>query len=274
MTDRTREGQIGDPPAHPGAEALSGYALQQSRRALDERSPALDAVPADADGVEAHIAACSRCRDDVRELSAVLAELSQADDVDLDLMAPPPRVWDRVLADLDESAAVGASPGGPTPPLRSVGHAPRRTRRSWRLVAAGLLIAAGASATTAWIVERHDPSEPPASVLARASMTSVNGSDGRGDATLTAEGDQVTLDVQAHDLPSGSGYLEVWLINQDGKRMVSVGVLPERQNAAAFPVTPELVDAGYTIVDISREPLDADPSHSGASLARGPLSRL
>jgi anti-sigma-K factor RskA len=71
---------------------------------------------------------------------------------------------------------------------------------------------------------------------------------------------------------AGTGFLEVWLINTDLKRMVSVGVLPNGSNAQEFPITSTLLEQGYVIVDISREPFDDRPQHSGDSLLRGTLS--
>ena len=68
-------------------------------------------------------------------------------------------------------------------------------------------------------------------------------------------------------MSAGSGYVEVWLINTDGKRMVSLGVLSTTQ--ATFPVPPDAIAQGYTIVDLSREQFDDKPQHSGDSVMRG-----
>ena len=88
------------------------------------------------------------------------------------------------------------------------------------------------------------------------------------------------LDLSAQELPAaGKGYLEVWLINRDGQRMVSVGVLDAAPDTGAasvtvpatFPIAQSLLDAGYVVVDVSSEAFDDDPTHSGDSLARGTL---
>jgi hypothetical protein len=39
-----------------------------------------------------------------------------------------------------------------------------------------------------------------------------------------------------------------------------------------LPVSQQLIDEGYVIVDISREPFDDQPAHSGQTLVRGELS--
>ena len=88
--------------------------------------------------------------------------------------------------------------------------------------------------------------------------------------TMGAEGDTLTLDVDPQ--AAGDGYLEVWLINRDLKRMVSVGVLPDGSRTGTYRVSEQLIGHGYVIVDISREAFDAQPQHSGDSVVRGTLA--
>ena len=80
----------------------------------------------------------------------------------------------------------------------------------------------------------------------------------------------MVLHVAAKDLGGPQGIREVWLINLDGTRMVSLG-LPARGEEGDFEFPARLLDEGYQIVDISYEPGDGDPAHSGQSLARGTL---
>lgn len=54
--------------------------------------------------------------------------------------------------------------------------------------------------------------------------------------------------------------------------MVSLGVLPQGTSNRSYPVPQSLLDEGYVIVDISREPLDDQPAHSGDSIVRGTLA--
>ena len=67
------------------------------------------------------------------------------------------------------------------------------------------------------------------------------------------------------------GVHEVWLINVDGKRMISIGLLASGDEGE-FAVPMDLIGEGYRIVDISVEPDDGDPTHSGVSIARGELA--
>ncbi len=81
----------------------------------------------------------------------------------------------------------------------------------------------------------------------------------------------VSVSVRARELGGEPGFHEVWLINVDGKRMVALGILA-RGDDGTFEVPRRLIDEGYRILDISVEPDDGDPTHSGVSLARGQLA--
>ena len=64
----------------------------------------------------------------------------------------------------------------------------------------------------------------------------------------------------------------MWLINSDGKRMYSLGVLPAT-GSGTYPLPGLLGDGleGFTIVDVSIEPYDGNPEHSRDSQVRGTL---
>lgn len=100
-----------------------------------------------------------------------------------------------------------------------------------------------------------------------------------GDYELGAEGagdDQWVLQVRPDRLPDhGDDSIETWLIAPGTGAMVSLGPVPTQGlGAATVELTvPRGLDVGtFTLVDVSAEPLDGDPTHSGASLARGSLS--
>ena len=75
--------------------------------------------------------------------------------------------------------------------------------------------------------------------------------------------DTFTLRVSASELGDEPGVHEVWLINVDGKRMVALGVLASGDEGRVRTSRADLIDEGYRIVDISVEPDDGDPTHSG-----------
>jgi anti-sigma-K factor RskA len=137
-------------------------------------------------------------------------------------------------------------------------------------VAAALTLVAGVGLGRLTTGPGDEP-EDTATVVASASLTSLEGSDPRGLARVVDTGDSVTLRVRARELGDEDGFHEVWLINVDGTRMVALGVLADG-DVGEFEVPRGLLDEGYRIVDISVEPEDGDPTHSGVSLARGELA--
>ncbi len=208
----------------------------------------------DAD-LAAHLAGCVDCAaelDALRELAGRLNGLQHVDWVE-----PPATL----------QAAVLAAARGDTPAPR-----PRR----WLLVAAAAAIGVLAGVVGGVLGGRllwPAPVQPaPEVVLASTRLDTLDTGVQEGTATLVqTAGGAIELRVATAPVTPGNGYVEVWLINTDGKRMVSVGVLANG-TSGTFPVARGLIDAGYLIVDISREGLDDKPQHSGDSVVRGQLS--
>ncbi|GIG29766.1 anti-sigma factor [Cellulomonas marina] len=145
------------------------------------------------------------------------------------------------------------------------GARPRRGRRTWLAAVAGVAAVAlgGVVATRALT-----PDAPPP--LASAELAAFPDWPGAaGHATLVDEDGRrvlsVTLDV---DVPA-SDYREVWLLAADGSGLVSLGVLDDAEGTFAVPDDLDL--AVYALVDVSDEPTDGDPGHSGDSIVRGEL---
>jgi len=114
--------------------------------------------------------------------------------------------------------------------------------------------------------------EPPARPVAQVPLATLDTKQDEGEATVVRSGQGLDLTVATTTpLDAGDGYLEVWLLNSDGKRMVSVGVLGPGDDTESFPISQALIDEGYVVVDISREKFDDSPAHSGDSLLRGTL---
>jgi hypothetical protein len=109
-------------------------------------------------------------------------------------------------------------------------------------------------------------------VVARATLDQIGTTTERGEADVVRAGAGVRLIVRTDRLDAGSDPLEVWLINRDGRRMVSIGLLTAGAGRTqALAIDQRLIDDGYVVVDISSEPLDGNPAHSGQSLVRGTL---
>lgn len=148
---------------------------------------------------------------------------------------------------------------------------PTRWRRPIPALAAAAVLTLGAAAGSLVTRTLTRDDSPPAQIVREAELTTLATKVRRGAADVVRTDSGLDLRVTTEALDPGPGYLEVWLINTDLRRMVSVGVLPSAAQAASFPVPSKLLDQGYVIVDISREALDDKPEHSGDSLLRGQL---
>ncbi|MBB0232063.1 anti-sigma factor, partial [Streptomyces calidiresistens] len=78
------------------------------------------------------------------------------------------------------------------------------------------------------------------------------------------------LVISVRGLPETSGYFEVWLMDEGAGKLIPIGVL-DGEGTAVLPL-PHNVDLGeYALVDVSEEPFNGSPDHSGKSIVRGPL---
>lgn len=245
---------------------------------------AFEQVEPDASAAE-HLRTCAEC-------SAQLAELRQlmvaVDDLPR-LESPPVDVWQRVTAELGlpaESASsspdhrgAGGVPGDAAGSVGMAGDAPgsagdgsghrvgRSVRRSTRravVLAAGIAVVAGIGIGVGGTLLLRSDDQPQAVVQ----LAPLAGKSGSGTAGLVQDGRQ--LKVSASGLAASGGYYEVWLINEDGKRMVSLGVLAAGHDGT-FQLPGDLPAQGYRIVDVSLEPDDGNPAHSLDSIIRGTL---
>ncbi|MGY1711922.1 anti-sigma factor [Geodermatophilus sp. SYSU D00758] len=107
--------------------------------------------------------------------------------------------------------------------------------------------------------------------VAAAALAPLDDRGATGEATVVEREDGsrvLELQLDAADVPDG--YYEVWLLDEAVSRLVPVGVVQGGDEASL--TLPAGIDIGeYPVVDVSVEPLDGDPSHSGDSVARGVL---
>ncbi|WP_345800507.1 anti-sigma factor [Microbacterium sp. AZCO] len=249
---------------------------------LDPEQLALIALgePVASDEEREHLATCADCRAEVSELThAVVVARATVDETVLD--APPARVWDGIVAELGltgvGAAAEAPASRDPEPdadapaslPPEAPAEAARPRRRSrwiWALAASlALVLAIGAGV---WVgIGMLRPEAIATAALAafpdhpHAEGTAVVDESRSGERTLT-----VTLEGDAQS----SEYREVWLIRNDGGALISLGVLEGRSGSFAIPDGVDL--SQYDLVDISFEPVDGNPAHSGDSIVRGRLT--
>lgn len=219
-----------------------------------------------------HLAACATCAADLDELrrTALIAR-STVDDSGLE--APPDRVWARVSEELGLSAPTvaeagpDAAPAAPVAPEPTPATQPRRRTRSLWVLAASLVLLAGVG-VGAWVVA----SVLTPTVVAAATLDPFPDhpdASGAADVEVARDGAR-TLTVTLDGDDADDGYREVWLIRNDAAALISLGVLDGSQGSFVIPDGVDLEE--YSIVDISVEPVDGDPAHSGDSIVRGQLS--
>lgn len=259
--------------SHPDPDVLAAVALDE-------------AVP---EGVLEHVRTCARCAQQCAQLSEVLAltrsEVARSGPDRLgDAVQPPPsRVWAAVEAELGLEPAAGAlapalralpppvasSPDGgatavPTP------MPPRRRRLwAWTAAAAAVGLVLGGLGAGWWQRRTAAPL-----VLASTTLDPLPGwsASGRAAVEQTRDGSRVLVVQLAED---GTGETdpgalrEVWLLTPDVTGLVSLGLLEGSTGTFAVPWGVDLAE--YSVVDISAEPHDGNPAHSGMSVVRGSL---
>ncbi|QHC66281.1 hypothetical protein GSU68_06595 [Rathayibacter sp. VKM Ac-2759] len=221
---------------------------------------------------DAHLRECPECAQQLVELghAAGLGRESRA----YALETPPAAVWDRIRDELalrDVPVPQGDRPVAlaPVTPLPTGRHRPerRRPRRVLGIaVAAAAALVVGVAGGAWWQASRPDQ----AVVVARADLAAFPGWQGAsGTAELEDTDGERELVVHLDATGGAQAYREVWLIASDASGLVGLGVLDGTDGRFTVPADVDL--SQYSLVDVSEEPLDGDPSHSGDSIVRGPL---
>jgi hypothetical protein len=188
---------------------------------------------------------------------------------------PPPRVWAAIAAQTGVSSAPRSEPAAaaapveeeesPPPAADVVPLRPRRPRTLLLTVAAavaGAIVGAGAVA----VLQGDDDGAP----VAEAALDPLENADASGSARVVERDDGtrvLEVDLRAPDL--SDAYYEVWLLKPDVSGLVPVGTT--QAGTAAFEIPAGLDLGQFPVVDVSVEPLDGDPAHSGDSVVRGVL---
>lgn len=228
---------------------------------------------------EEHLATCTHCQSELDQLRAVVTSGRAIGPEDYPT-TPPQRVWDGIVAELGLTTDAGSGGGeaAAKPAAADVGDlAQRRASRPAdgarfgvpamaAAAVAGVVLGAGAVALLI-----GDDDGPPGTVVATAELEPLPDRRGTGMAEVRGSGSSRSLVVDVSGLTRNkSGFYEVWLLDKDAQRLVSLGVL--RGDTGTYPLPPSVDVSEYPVVDVSIEPVDGDPAHSGDSVVRGVLS--
>jgi anti-sigma factor RsiW len=158
---------------------------------------------------------------------------------------------------------------GPVPPQRRRSLASRLDGRLLTVAAACLVVGLlGGVIGTRVLTDDTEPRTPVLAATPLAGLPAAPTASGQADVVRTASGGR-TLDLDVRRLGVADGFYEVWLIDPTVTKMVPVGVLSGGQGRFVLPAGVNLAD--YPLVDVSIEPLDGNPAHSGKSVLRGSL---
>ena len=174
-----------------------------------------------------------------------------------------------VVRRLEALPAEGWDAAAP-PPLKLPGlpepTAPRRRRLVLRPAVAALCgVALLAAGTGLGVLLDRDP-EP----QTRLVLSPVDGGDRAASGRVGVASDRVSVRVSGLP-PTGDGqFYELWLLGAD-QQLVGLGSFRVGKDGTATLKLPLPVDPGqFSYFDVSLEPGDGDPGHSGVSVLRGP----
>jgi anti-sigma-K factor RskA len=174
--------------------------------------------------------------------------------------APPTDLWAKIA---DEAAASDAAP------VVKISD-PRPRRR--RMMVGVALIGAAACAVLAFAIGRggDDVRTVDEVALSNAGLDQ-SGASSSGSARLVVLDDgSRAIDLDVSDLPHvDDGFFELWLIDKQVKGMVSLGPV---HGSGRYVIPPGVGTDVFPIVDLSIEPVDGIPTHSGVSVLRGVLA--
>jgi hypothetical protein len=238
---------------------------------------------------EQHLRVCGRCQHELARMTATVS-VARSTLGERELHSPPAHVWhavhrqtelgerlrtdplaDRRSVDDDPAAPTAVAVPAFTAPVSSLSEA--RERRGLRRIVVPLATAAAATALIAGVAVGWQALAPRDSgmVLASANLDALPAWDGAvGSAEIVVKDDGERVVRIALDAPPVSDAVhEVWLLTPEVDGLISLGLLAD--DDGEFVIPPEVDLDRYSVVDISAEPLDGDPGHSGNSIVRGAL---
>lgn len=194
-------------------------------------------------------------RAEVERLAPVVARLERQPRETWEAPEPPPLV-------------VGA-PLAPRPRRRRL---PALVLRPAVAVAASLALVAGGIAGGLLLSGGDDPTRPEVRRVVLAPFGSAT-ADARA-VVVQRDGDRVQIQVDGLR-PDSRGHHELWLLPATGEGdPVAVGTFkvgPDGSATGSYRLPDD--PANYALFDVSEEPADGNPKHSGKSVLRAPVTR-
>lgn len=270
---------------------------------LSSEALALNALGEVAPEEAAHLEQCNECASEVDALRRVVTA-GRTPDAAAGLTRPPSSVWEGIHSRLGlgdavrddpfiapasfrpaadpvpaapETDSAASRPGSQPSTPRSAPQpdpvpleAARRRRASRRRLPQVLAAAAAAvvlAAAGTWGISRilTDRTQ----VIAAVDLAPLPAYQDTGRAEVDRRADGGRELVVTATGSDAQGFREVWLIAPDIERMVSLGTMEGTEGRFTIPANLDLNE--YPIVDISDEPFDGNPTHSGDSILRGVL---
>jgi anti-sigma-K factor RskA len=221
---------------------------QLALAALREPLPADDA---------AHLGSCDSCRAEVASLQRAVDLLSVPQLAAPGApMPPPPRVWE----------AIAAATGTSAPPAGATVLPFHRRHRLLLVAAAAVAVGAVVGAGAVALVQSRDDGR----AVEAVALDPLAGNDASGQASVVVQDDgRRVLEVDLDAPQLSDSYYEIWLIDRSVEGMYPLGVVQPGKQTVEVPADLDLAE--FPLVDVSVEPMDGNPTHSGVSVVRGEL---
>lgn len=190
---------------------------------------------------------------DVHRLKSIARRMS---DEDFQRDEPPAELWTAIAASIDR-------------PADNVVSLRRPHRRAWLVAAAAVVAGLGIGGGLLLSARGGNGNVIASTTLTNKGLSPL-GAASSGQAEIIRHDGTYRLHLDLRGVPKEpASYVEVWLIDRQVKGMISLGPF----HGDGDYVIPSGVDpAKYPIVDVSIEPADGVPTHSGVSIVRGVAS--